>query len=148
MCYGDLKSKCFAIKFKCVVGDPDRYWSIGSKWCCTLYLVSIHWYILLEYLTLVHHTRKILGIYSYLDTQVHTVYSHCNSPSKCRLYSIVHSAIGPSNTLYILRVRQYRSILVISIKHISDRFMNGQVYSPLYCSSTYSLKETSNKSLY
>ena len=40
MCYGDLKSKCFAIKFKCVVGDLDRYWSIGEKRCCTLYLIG------------------------------------------------------------------------------------------------------------
>jgi hypothetical protein len=31
MCYKDLKSKCFAIKLKCVVGDPDRYWNIG-RW--------------------------------------------------------------------------------------------------------------------
>ena len=38
MCFGVLKSKCFAIKFKCLVGDPDRYWSIGRKRCCTLYL--------------------------------------------------------------------------------------------------------------
>ena len=42
MCYEDLKSKCFTTKFKCVVGDPDRYWSIGVKRCCTLYLISIY----------------------------------------------------------------------------------------------------------
>jgi hypothetical protein len=41
MCYRDLKSKCFAIKLKCVVGDPDRYWNIGEKRYCTLYLTSI-----------------------------------------------------------------------------------------------------------
>jgi hypothetical protein len=40
MCYKDLKSKCFAIKLKCVVGDPDRYWNIGKKRYCTLYLTS------------------------------------------------------------------------------------------------------------
>jgi len=36
-----LKSKCFSIKLKCSVGDPDRYWSIGRKRCCALYLTSI-----------------------------------------------------------------------------------------------------------
>ena len=40
MCYRDLKSKCFAIKLKCVVGDPDRYWNLGEKRFCTLYLTS------------------------------------------------------------------------------------------------------------
>ena len=102
----------------------------------------------MEYLTLVHHTRKVLGIYSHLDTQIHMVYLHCNSPSKCRLYSIVHNVIGPYKTLYISRVRQYRSISVISIKYILDRVTNGQVYLPLYYNNTYSSKETSHKSLY
>jgi len=36
-----LKSKCFSIKLKCSVGDPDRYWSIGRKRCCALYLTSM-----------------------------------------------------------------------------------------------------------
>ena len=36
-----LKSKCFAIKLKCVVGDPDRFWNIGENRCCTLYLTSV-----------------------------------------------------------------------------------------------------------
>jgi hypothetical protein len=36
-----LKSKCFGIKLKCVVGDPDRYWNIGRKRYCALYLTSI-----------------------------------------------------------------------------------------------------------
>jgi len=36
-----LKSKCFSIKLKCSVGDPDRYWNIGRKRCCALYLTSI-----------------------------------------------------------------------------------------------------------
>jgi hypothetical protein len=38
MCFKDLKSKCCAIKLKCCVGDPDRYWNIGRKRCCALYL--------------------------------------------------------------------------------------------------------------
>jgi hypothetical protein len=36
-----LKSKCFAIKLKCSVGDPDRYWNIGRSRFCALYLTSI-----------------------------------------------------------------------------------------------------------
>jgi hypothetical protein len=36
-----LKSKCCAMKLKCSVGDPDRYWNIGSNRCCALYLTSI-----------------------------------------------------------------------------------------------------------
>lgn len=38
MCFRGLKSKCFAIKLKCFVGDPDRYWNIGEKRFCTLNL--------------------------------------------------------------------------------------------------------------
>jgi hypothetical protein len=38
MCFRVLKRKCFAIKLKCFVGDPDRFWNIGRKRCCTLYL--------------------------------------------------------------------------------------------------------------
>merc|ERR1712151_1363940 len=43
MCLLFLKSKCFAMKLKCCVGDPDRYWNIGSKRCCALYLTSTCW---------------------------------------------------------------------------------------------------------
>ena len=31
MCFRVLKRKCFAIKLKCFVGDPDRFWNIGRK---------------------------------------------------------------------------------------------------------------------
>jgi hypothetical protein len=31
-----LKSKCFSIKLKCSVGDPDRYWNIGRKRLCVI----------------------------------------------------------------------------------------------------------------
>ena len=31
MCFRFLKSKCFDVKLKCCVGDPDRYWSTGRK---------------------------------------------------------------------------------------------------------------------
>ena len=42
MCFKDLKSKCYVIKLKCYVGDPDRYWSIGRKRYCTLYLLIVY----------------------------------------------------------------------------------------------------------
>merc|ERR1712083_49814 len=38
MCFIFLKSKCLNIKLKCCVGDPDRYWNIGRKRYCALYL--------------------------------------------------------------------------------------------------------------
>jgi hypothetical protein len=78
--------------------------------------------ILLEYLTLVHHTRKVLGIYSHLDTQVHMVYLISNSPSKCRLYYIVHSVIGSYRTLSINigLVESYSSIKYNPPKYILD----------------------------
>ncbi len=40
MCFRFLKSKCLNIKLKCCVGDPDRYWNIGRKRYCALYLSS------------------------------------------------------------------------------------------------------------
>jgi len=40
MCLIFLKSKCCAIKLKCFVGDPDRYWNIGRNRYCALYLTS------------------------------------------------------------------------------------------------------------
>ena len=36
-----LKSKCFSIKLKWCVGDPDRYWNIGRNRYCALYLARI-----------------------------------------------------------------------------------------------------------
>jgi hypothetical protein len=33
-----LKSKCLAIKLKCVVGNPEWQWTIGSNRYCALYL--------------------------------------------------------------------------------------------------------------